>query len=286
MFDAQYPVDPCLDSEGRLVALVPLLGKDAARPVAMPALTGSWDVDIDARVENTSTYAKLGVSAILSSEASFNHKTAVWDALVGKNAVEENPDPSTVIFQTFWGIGLRVAITYRSSELEGSVNIASIAATAEYRRIDVQYEIKAIGLGAADLASVLSVIPPLGQFDMNAYNLLDDARASLVTSLKERLSQDADAAKGLLPAIISLASVPFSDELTEAAEYRFTMQSITAGLTLTQATARLDGNAWKNVRKDRVQAIYKDVLGDAAKPDDKPDSKAKGKARKWLDTSS
>jgi hypothetical protein len=278
MLDAQYPIDPSMDKDGRIRVLIPLLGPDASRPVALPELGDSWDIDVNARVASTSEYAKLGVGGMLSGQTTLDRKTAVWDALIGKNAVAETGDPATVIYQTFWGVGLRIAIIFHSTEIDASASIASIAASAEYRKVDVQYEITSIGLGPLELADVLSTIPPLGQFDMNAYSMLDSARASLTTSLQARLKEAQNPAELLQPTIVSLKKVPFTDELTEAAEYRFTMQSIASGLTLAQALARLTGDTWRTVRRDQVQALYKKVAGG----DGEPTGRAKEEARKWL----
>jgi hypothetical protein len=281
MYETKYPIDPAMDSEGRIRALVPFLGEKSSKPVPLPALDGSWDVEMSSRTASTSWYAKLGVSSIVSGEATLDQKTVVWDALVGKNAVTDLATEDTVIFQTFWGVGLRVAITYRSSDFKGSVNVASIAATAEYKRADVQYEIRSVGLGPAEFADVLSTVPPLGQFDMNAYSQLESVRRTLVDSLKARWENTDEVARILQPAILSLAVVPFVDELTEAAEYRFTMQCIASDLTLAQTLARLDGKNWKVITPERVSLIYKQVVGGS----DKPTSAAKSAARKWLGTS-
>jgi hypothetical protein len=282
MLDIQYPIDPSMDEQGRIRVLIPILGPslgpDAARPVALPELGGSWDIDVNARVADTSAYAKLGVSGMLSGQSTLDRKTAVWDALIGKNAVAGARDPATAIYQTFWGVGLRISIIFHSTEIEASASIASIAASAEYRKVDVQYEITSIGLGPVELAEVLSTIPPLGQFDMNAYAMLENVRTKLTRSLQARLEKAANPGELLQPAIVSLKKVPFTDELTEAAEYRFTMQSIASGLTLAQALARLGGDTWRTVRRDQVQALYAKVAGGEGAPP----ARAREEARKWL----
>ncbi len=282
MLDIQYPIDPNMDEQGRIRVLIPILGPslgpDAARPVALPVLDGIWDIEVNARVADTSAYAKLGVSGVLSGQATLGRKTAVWDALLGKNAVAGARDPATAIYQTFWGVGLRISIIFHSAEIDASASIASIAASAEYRKVDVQYEITSIGLGPIELAEVLSAIPPLGQFDMNAYSMLENVRTTLTRSLQARLEQAENPGALLQPAIVSLRKVPFTDELNEAAEYRFTMQSIASGLTLAQALARLGGDAWRTVRRDQVQALYAKVAGG----DGAPPATAREEARKWL----
>lgn len=251
-------------------------------PVPVPTLGKGWDVDLDARTESTSTYAKLGVSGTQSGETSLDRKTSVWDALVGKNAVAGSGASDRAIYETFWGIGLRIAIIFRSNEIKGSVDIASIAANAEYRKVDVQYEISSVGLGPVELAEVLSAIPPLGQFDMNAYSILESVRTRLVNSLQESLNNADHPAALLRPAVVSLARVPFADELTEAAEYRFAMQCIANSLPLAQALSRLSGPSWKSVRKHQVKAIYQRVVGGP----DEPTAMAKREARSWLSATS
>lgn len=281
MFEAQYPIDPAMDDEGCIRALVPFLGKKSSRPVPLTALDGSWDVDLEARTRSTSWYSKLGVSSIVSAEATLDQKTAVWDALVGKRSVADDATEDTVIYQTFWGIGLRVAITYRSTDFTGSVNVASIAATAEYKRVDVQYEIRSVGLGPIEFADVLSTVPPLGQFDMNAYSQLESVRQKLIDNLQARLKNTDQAARILQPAIVALAEVPFVDELLEAAEYRFTMQSIASGLTLAETLARLDGKTWRDIKPERVTRIYQEAVG----KNKTPTADDKSAARSWLDAS-
>ena len=94
MLDIQYPINPSMDEQGRIRVLIPILGPslgpDAAKPVALPDLGGTWDLDVNARVADTSAYAKLGVSGMLAGQSTLGRKTAVWDSLVGKNAVAGN----------------------------------------------------------------------------------------------------------------------------------------------------------------------------------------------------
>ncbi|MFV8754636.1 hypothetical protein ACNOYE_29165 [Nannocystaceae bacterium ST9] len=276
---SEFPIDPSLDEQGRIRALVPLLG-DAARPVPLPALDGAWDIDFDARNRTSEISAKLGVSALLATESRVNRTTAIWDALVGKRAIVDTPEPDTVIYETFWGIGLRILLTYRSTDVGLDASIAVVAATAEYRSLDVQYEIRSLGLGAKELAFILRRLPPLGRFDMTSYTVLETARQSLKDSLLAALAQP-DAAKRLRPAIIKMAAAPFTGELEEAAEYRFTMQGIAAGLRLNETLARKTASAWKAVRQDEIRKIYRELVGS----DGPPDTKAKTAARNWLSAS-
>jgi hypothetical protein len=273
---SEFPVDPSLDEHGRIRALVPLLG-DSARPVPLPELDGAWDIDFDARNRTSEISAKLGVSALLASETRVNRTTAIWDALIGKRAIIGKPDPDTIIYETFWGIGLRILLTYRSTDVGLDASIAVVAATAEYHSLDVQYEIRSLGLGPKELAFILRRLPPLGRFDMTSYTVLETARQSLKQSLIAAL-KDPDAAGRLRPAIIKMAAAPFTSELDEAAEYRFTMQAIAAGLRLSETLARRTETTWHCVRPDHVRGIYRKQVGG----DGPPDSKAKTRARNWL----
>jgi hypothetical protein len=273
---SEFPVDPSLDELGRIRALVPLLG-NAARPVPLPELDGAWDIDFDARNRTSEVSAKLGVSALLASETRVDRTTAIWDALVGKRAIIDSPESDTVIYETFWGIGLRILLTYRSSDVGLDASIAVVAASAEYRSLDVQYEIRSLGLGPTELAFILRRLPPLGRFDMTSYTVLETARQSLKQSLIQAL-QKPEAAQILRPAIIKMAAAPFTSELDEAAEYRFTMQGIAAGLRLTETLARRNATHWSKLRPDEVRTIYRDVVGS----DGPPDTKAKTRARNWL----
>ncbi len=279
----EFPIDPSLDELGRIRALVPLLG-NAARPVPLPALDGAWDIDFDARNRSSEVSAKLGVSALLATESRVNRTTAIWDALVGKRAILDSPAPDTVIYETFWGIGLRILLTFRSTDVSLDASIAVVAATAEVHSLEVQYEIRSIGLGPRELAFILRRLPPLGRFDMTSYTVLETARQSLKESLMTGLN-DPNAAQRLRPALIKMAATPFTNELDEAAEFRFTMQGIAAGLGLAATLARASGNAgagaWKSIRPKSVDKIYRDLVGGEGPPD----SKARTTARQWLNPS-
>lgn len=276
---AQLPVDPSLDDKGRIRSLIPLLGEESSYPVPLDKLDGLWDTEMEARTDSTDVYARLGASGIASGQAGIDSKTAVWDALVGKKRVADTAGASTVIFETFWGIGLRITLTYRSADIGASANVAAIAANAEFRKLDVQYEVRSIGLGPLEMADVLSTIPPLGRFDMNAYGLMENVRMNLRKALLDRLKVAREQASLLQPAIVTLSSVPFADAFTEAAEYRFTMQSIASGLSRKDALARLSGGAWGMVRKERVEAIYDEVVGSKVAT---PGLDAKQAAQSWL----
>lgn len=56
----EFPVDPTLDKEGRLQALVPLLpAPEPARPVDLKELDGVWDFDFNSRSGATGAYARM-----------------------------------------------------------------------------------------------------------------------------------------------------------------------------------------------------------------------------------
>src|SRR6185369_3585127 len=87
----EFPVDPTLDQEGRLQALVPLLPTpESARPVELKPLDGVWDFDFNSRSGSTGAYAQLGVSSAFTSNSSMESRTLVWDALIGKRVPLEN----------------------------------------------------------------------------------------------------------------------------------------------------------------------------------------------------
>lgn len=280
MGGVEVPVDPLLDSEGRLRVLLPLFPKnpDFARPVPLQALEGDWDVDMEARAGRADSFAKLGVSDAFTAQASGNQLTTIWDALIGKKAVVGTQSPGSMIYETFWGVGLRVALTFTSADTSLATNVATVAATSELHGLDIQYQIKAVGLGAPELATLLETIPPMGRFDLDAYTLLKNARTTITKVLLDKLKSLDDARKILRPVIIKLAQTPFDDELDDAAAYRFAMQSIAAGLSQSEAVARLKGIAWK-ARPERVEAIYQELQIQGA-----PSAQAKATATKWLST--
>lgn len=273
---SEFPIDPSLDEQGRIRALVPLLG-EGARPVPLPPLDGAWDIDFDSRNRTSELSAKLGVSALLATESRVNRTTAIWDALVGKRAILGTPSSDTVIYETFWGIGLRILLTYRSTDVGADASIAVVAASAEYRSLDVQYEIRSLGLGPKELAFILRRLPPLGRFDMTSFTVLETARQSLKQALLGTLTQP-DTAKRLRPAIIKMAATPFTGELDEAAEHRFVMQSVAAGMRLSETLGRIQTAGWKTISAKRVEALYRKTVGNEGPPT----NKAKLAARGWL----
>jgi hypothetical protein len=274
----EFPVDPTLDQEGRLQALVPLLPTpESARPVELKPLDGVWDFDFNSRSGSTGAYAQLGVSSAFTSNSSMESRTLVWDALIGKRVPLENPTPSSVIFETFWGVGLRVVVTFKTVDSTADVNIGTLAAKAEYKGVDVQYEVHSMGLGTADLATLLRKVPPLNGFDMTTYSLLDEVRGTLVKQLGNVLSGDlVEARKKLRPALVKLSLSPFTDDFDEAATYRFTLERIEAGLTLPQMLEQL--GSWKNVTEAGCTKVFRELAGAS----DVPDESARTKARDWL----
>jgi hypothetical protein len=274
----EFPVDPTLDKEGRLQALVPLLpAPESARPVELRELDGVWDFDFNSRSGATGAYAQLGVSAAFTTNSSLESRTLVWDALVGKREPLENPTPTSVIFETFWGIGLRVVVTFKTLDTKANVNIGMLAAKAEYHAMDVQYEVHSIGMGGADLATLLRKVPPLNRFDMTTYSLLDEVCGTLVKQLSSVLSGDlGEARKKLRPALVKLSVSPFTDDFDAAATYRFTLERIEAGLTLRQMLSQLGG--WKNVTEAGCTKVFREFAGGS----DVPDEAARARARDWL----
>lgn len=107
----QLAIDPALDEQKRIRSLVSLLGPESSFPVEPPALNGVWDTDFEVKAMSTSAAAQLGVSAVFSAATTVNSATLIWDAMVGKEAILEDPTPKSVIHKTFWGVGLRVALT-------------------------------------------------------------------------------------------------------------------------------------------------------------------------------
>jgi hypothetical protein len=268
------PISPSLDNQGRLVALVPLLGAANATPVALPPLDGTWDVQLSVATERTTAFAKLGVSAVFSSTGSGETTTMVWDALIGKNAVGSNP--SAVIFSTFWGVGLRIGLTYKAVDILANVDAAVVAAESEFHSRDVQYEIHAIGLGPKQLATVLRTIPPLGKFDMTSYALLDGLRQTLKSALLDELQTDQATRDRLQPLMVGLSASPFVDDLDDAACYRFVMLQIASGHSL--AATLQNAGPWKRISIERVKQLFTELAGGTGVPSDG----AKQDASDWL----
>jgi hypothetical protein len=227
---------------------------------------------------STSAAAQLGVSAVFSAATTVNSATLIWDAMVGKDAVLEDPTPNSVIHQTFWGVGLRVALTYLTTDISAAASAAVVAANAEFKSVDVQYEIHAIGLGPAELARILRTLPPLGKFDLSTFAQLEDVRTALKDALMKRLPKSGDPKSVLRPVVVSLSASPFSDAIDDAAAYRFTMQCLESGLTLAETLAYLPKSGWTTVQAPRVTEIYKSVAGTV----ETPTPAVRAEARAWL----
>lgn len=274
----QLAIDPALDEQKRIRSLVPLLGKDSSFPVEPPALNGVWDIDVEVKAMSTSAAAQLGVSAVFSASTTVNSTTLIWDAMVGKNAVLDSPTPTSVIYETFWGVGLRVGLTYLTTDISASANVAVVAANAEFKSVDVQYEIHAIGLGPAELARILRTLPPLGKFDLSTFAQLEDVRLGLKDALMKRLPSSGDPKVVLRPVAVKLSASPFSDAMTDAVAYRFTMQCLEAGLTLAETLAYLPKSDMRTVQAGRVTEIYKSIAGTT----ETPTPAMRSAARTWL----
>lgn len=275
------PVDPALGRENGkawLLALEPLLGRDGSAPVAQPPVDGAWDFEFEAHSLATSVSIDLGVSAVFKGSTAVNSTTLIWNALVGKRAVLDDPTPTSVIYETFWGIGLRVAITFVSTDIKTDTDVAMVAASAEFKSSDVQYEIHAIGLGAKDLATVLKTLPPLGRFDLDTFSLLEDVRSKLKDTLLSHLHASGDAASLLRPVQVAISASPFHDTVDEAAAYHVVMVCLANGLDLSR-TRQERAARWATVDASRVDAAYRAVAGG----DGPPTSDVKKRAAAWLD---
>lgn len=277
--ETYHPVDPGLDDQGRLRALVPILGPAASVPVPRPGPGASWAVERATRIGPTPLYNALGVTRTATREAPWPTRTAVWEALVGQPALRADQPTRSAIRATFWGVGLRVAITFGGVQRDRPVTVADIAAQVDSGRARAHYQIAGLGLGPRELADTLSAIPPLGRFDTRTFEALVDLSDNLVATLQDRLFGTEARVVVLQPALVALTHMPFGDPLADAAEYRFTVQSICAGLTLEQTLDRRDGAHWRDVRPDRVEAIYRDLVGTAREPD----ATARKRARTWLE---
>lgn len=273
-----FPIDPTL-IDGRLTALVSLIGADEAVPVALgPRLPGeAWDVDIETRIGSTSAMAQLSVANAFSAHNSFGAQTAVIDAMVGKSRIAGAADAARTITGTFWGVGLRIAVTFRAVDVDADLTFAAIAASAELKQLDVSYEIASVGLGAEQLAAVLRKIPPMGTLNMSTFAAIQSMRDALVASLLLAMTPEST----LYPTSVTLAASPMTEELTEAAEYRFAMRHIAAARSRDEALAALSVTPFDGspVRRGGVEKVYLEVVGGKGKPD--PAQVAV--ATRWLD---
>ncbi len=272
------PVDPTLDEQRRLRVLVPILGEKSSYPVPPPALDGTWDLEMGVDAISVSASVDLGVSAAFKGATSVNRKTLVWNALIGKRAVLDNPTADSAIFETFWGVGLRVVISFVTTEISTDVDVAVVAASADFKSSDVQYEVHAVGLGPSYLAKALREVPPLGRFDLNTYWNLDGLRQYLAESLVKELPQSGDATATLYPLRVSVSTNPFQDVVNEAAVYRFVMMCVAAGLDLAGTQAHRQSSVWKTLDARRVDSVFQTVTGGTGKPT----PAALKKASNWL----
>lgn len=283
----EFPVAPQLDAKGRLLSLAQLLG-DAAKPVPLHGRERSYDLNMEGRTESASVLAQLGVASVFESKASFNSKIAVWDAQIGFWSVLDEPGPADVIYETFWGFGIRVHIVFHALEINANVSIPTVAATAEFKGAKVQYRITAAGLGPVELAATLRELPPVGRFDMTAYAKLvimrNHLRAAMLERIKQLANDESALQQTLQPTLIRMAASPFPEFLDEAAAYRFTMQSIEAGQDLRSTLHRLDSTAGGHWNRTFVERIFRQEIGHEVGPTVRPSDEQRARAREWLRT--
>lgn len=243
----------------------------------------SWDFDLDVRSASTSVYAKLGVSAVVSSQAAWDSTTASWEMMVGvRQPIELSKLPENrVIYETFWGIGLRVLLTAKTTEVGLDVNTGMVAAQAEYGSASVQYEARGIGLGPDVLADLLESVPPFGTFDLETQAALAKVRETLKKVIREQLRNDENTLARLQPVLVKLLpqSSPQRDDLGDAAVYNFSMRKIAAGLSYDDAIKNSRGFVLP--KPEVIRPIYLKLAGvdDPTKP---PTAAAKNHARDWL----
>lgn len=276
----RYPVYPKLDGQS-LSMLIPLIGREKSKVVPIGNYTGNWDTYLETESKSTSVYSKLGIGGVFAAETNFGQTTTSWDAMVGLNSVaSQNHADRSCIIETFWGIGIRVILSYSSAEASGNLKAASIAAEAEYRGLSVQYEIQAIGLGPNSLAEILETIPPMGRFDMNSWAIFEQVRTNIVKSLMTDLEDREESALEILkPVVINLAGVSLSDELDEATDYRYTMKKIAEGHSLEETILQIETSGWTNINESKVRSIYEEVLNEVS-----PGNPIREIAQKWLST--
>lgn len=293
MFSDPMPVKPARDDKGLLLALKPWLQPaEGARPVpiGLADLRGpkSWDLDMEIRSSFTSVYTKLGVGNVVAGSLEWDSTSASWEAMVGVNKVldQDQIQDSTAIYETFWGLGLRVLLTAKTSEVGISVNAGVVAAMAEYRSASVQYEVIGVGLGPEVLAALLGGIPPFGTFDLRTQDALAQVRRGIADSLQDTLTTSEETLRRLQPVLIRMApkQAPFANDFAVAALYRFVMQNIVGRLTFEEAMAHAQG--WALPRREVVQKLYltladldPEVSTDTGK---RPTAKAIKRAQDWL----
>lgn len=287
--DEWLPVNPARHrTEGWLTALEPWLEKGGAMPVRITVddlHPGSWDVDIEVRSSSTRVFAKLGVSAIVDSSASWDSSTASLEALVGVRKVlpPASITDESAIYETLWAVGLRVLLTAKTTEIGLDVNVGTVAAMAEYRSANVQYEIHGIGLGPERLGALLKGFSPFGSYDISTQYALDKARKALVKELKTELKRDADTLARLQPVLVKVApkKIPedMQDDFQSGAIYRFAMTKIAAGMSFDAAVAHM--GQFHVLDMERLRTLYLE-LADVKDPTATPNGPARGRAYDWL----
>jgi len=222
----------------------------------------------------------LGVAGVFNADVTADSVVASWEALVGKRAFMTNP-PATgnaLISETFWGVGLRIRLSYRASQVGTNLSVAMLAAKAEVKAADVSYQIHSLGLGPTQMAEILRGIPLLGGFNMTTYSLLEDLRDALTKALLKQLDTT-DATRQLLrPAVVTLSASPFPKVLDEAAAYRLCMQCLAAKLTLAQSLAFRAKEGWNSVTDAMLTQVYREECGS----DGPPSAVASKRASDWL----
>lgn len=278
---AEFPIAPDL-VDGRLVHLDGIVEPAKAKPVPRPAAkldangTPIWTTEISARTRNVEVYTKLGVGAAFSGHTTINHNMSVIEGQIGRWAT--TTDPNALVIRTFWGVGIRMALTYSAFETDKKITAGFVAAHVESKGLQVSYNIESIGLGNRELALVLRAFPSLQKFDMGTYTKFEQARTKLIDALAERMNKP-ESMELLQPTIVDLVLDPASDSMSEAAEHRFVMQSIAAGMSLNATLARIGANGhWQAIRPEQAEKLYLKHTGDATEPS----AEAVSQASNWL----
>lgn len=215
------PVDPALDEEKRLRALVPLF-QDAARPYPddPPEVTAEVGHEPVIRYYNTTVQAavQLGLGDMFKFGADGFCDVTIMDTTIAIPKFRSGVVPSEVkIVGTLWGYTIRVAMKIRSLHVSAGATLGLLAASVELGAAEIQYSVTGLGIDRKLFSAALRKVPLFGKLDYTAYARLQSALVDLSDALGEQLGT-----RPLLPIGVFVRNNPFEfDAVTEARSVRW-----------------------------------------------------------------
>jgi hypothetical protein len=179
--DQWVSVEPNVDDDGYFVSLRHL--GDDYKPHELPqdwktrAKADYFD-SISVSFQNSS---ELQVSAIADVSSDYNSKTIIFDAMIYWDVYDNQPKGK--IFETRYGVGVRMKVKVTEMEFGIDIDFASVGASAELGLANVGYDIRGIGIN--DKKIIIDLPNPKDLDESSIEDVLDSFK-KLLTNLGNR----------------------------------------------------------------------------------------------------